>query len=324
MTDPFTASPELAAIARRWIEHYAARHSAAAANLFSNSAAVTYIGSDEGEIFSGEDVRRTFAAFTEDQVRLVPQNLRATGYEAGSFGWAYTTLTIVSPEAGKEVSFRNTFIFALEDAVWRIVHVHNSNPKPNLEAMGYSSRGLEELAAAAGTGRIEFGHTGIASVMFTDIAGSTALASTFGDSAWSRIVQDHFADVAAAVEAAGGTLVKSLGDGTLSSFASAGGAMNAARSIQKTAAARTAEPRLGIRAGIHTGDVVQTDGDFLGSVVNKAARVAASAAPGEIRVSDATRIMVGVNGPYRFSDPVSVELRGLRGEHLIYPLEWRE
>jgi class 3 adenylate cyclase len=323
MSDPFTPSPELAAIARRGLQAYAARQSTAATNLFSRSKAVTYIGSDEGELFTGDDLHTMFAAFTDDQAKLVPENIEATGFEAGSFGWAYTTLTIHSPEANKRVDFRNTFIFTLEDAVWRIVHVHNSNPKPNLEAMGYTSRSLEDLAAAAQTQQVDIGQTGIASVMFTDIVGSTALAETMGDAAWSRTVSNHLAQITTKVEAVGGTLIKTLGDGTLSTYPSASAALGAAKAIQLAVAASTSEPHLCIRIGVHTGDVVQSDGDFVGSVMNKAARVAAMAAPDEIRVSEATRVMVGTAPGLVFTDPVQVPLKGLDGEHLIHRMEWQ-
>ncbi|MEM6374034.1 MAG: hypothetical protein AAF727_14820 [Pseudomonadota bacterium] len=55
--------------------------------LFSRSQAVTYIGSDEGEIFEGDAIRTSFAAFTSDHVKRVPENLEVKGYEAGTFGW---------------------------------------------------------------------------------------------------------------------------------------------------------------------------------------------------------------------------------------------
>ncbi|SLN31062.1 Adenylate cyclase 2 [Falsiruegeria litorea R37] len=323
MTDPFTPSPELAAIAKRWLNAYAARQTQPVINLFSQSAAITYVGSDEGELLTEPDFHKTFAAFCDDQAVLVPENLEVTAYEAGTFGWALATMTIIAPDADKSVAFRNTFIFALENAVWRIVHVHNSNPKPNIEAMGYTSRSIEELTASLQSETLDLGHTGIASVMFTDIVDSTALAAATGDATWNSIVQTHMAETDAAVAAHGGTLVKSLGDGTLSSFASASAALSAATRIQQKMQDQTQEPHLRVRVGIHTGDVVERDGDYIGMVVNTAARVAAAAAPEEIRVSDPTRAMVGGNADFAFGDPVSVSLKGLEGEHLIHRLEWR-
>ena len=323
MQDPFTPSAELAAIAKRWINTYAGRNSLAVTQLFSMSDAVAYIGSDEGELFTGDAVRDSFAAFTNGQVKLVPEGMEATAYESGNFGWAYTTLTIYAPDADMRVKFRNTFIFSLEEAVWRIVHIHNSNPKPNMEAMGYASPHLEKLAAAAGKDDISLGRTGIASIMFTDIVDSTALAAATGDAKWSRIVTDHVADITRLVDRHGGTLVKSLGDGTLSTFGSANAAMQAAKAIMQSTAEGQSEPHLRLRIGIHTGDVVEAKGDFLGSVVNKAARVAAAAQPDEIRVSDATRAMIGGQADFAFGDATTVTLKGLEGKHLIYRLGWK-
>ena len=322
MTGPFTPSPELAAIARRWLEAHAARRRDAAANLLSSSDALTFIGSDEGETFTGCDFRETYADFFHDAANLVTEDLVATGYQSGDFGWAWATLSVVSPEAGKRAAFRSSFVFALEDAIWRIVHIHNSNPTPNLETMGYEGRTLDDLVAAADAEDMAFATTGIASVMFTDVADSTTLAAAIGDAAWSRLIRAHFDRVGDQVAAAGGVLVKSLGDGTLSRFPSASAAMTAALAIQRAVADAPSEPQLRLRIGIHTGDVLHSDRDLLGTVVNKAARVAAAARPDEIRVSDATRVMVGGAAGFAFREPVDVPLKGLEGTHLIYRLEW--
>jgi class 3 adenylate cyclase len=323
VNDPFTPSPELAAIAKRWIESYAARRSEAVVNLFSSSAATTFIGSDEGELLTGAGFHQTFQAFSNDQVKLVTRDIEATGYQAGDFGWVWVTMWVDAPEAGKSVRFRNTFIFHLERDVWRIVHIHNSNPKPNIESMGYTSRSIEELAASARSGKLDLGQTGIASVMFTDIVDSTALAAAMGDAAWSQTIQRHLGKISGVITDHGGRMVKSLGDGTLSSFASARAALAAAQAIQQMMQSEQTEPRLILRIGIHTGDVVHADNDVLGGVVNKAARVAASAHPGDVRLSDATRAMIGQTSEFQFSAPLEASLKGLEGQHILYRLDWQ-
>jgi class 3 adenylate cyclase len=323
MTDPFRPSPEIAAIVGRWLVNYGARRAAAATSPFSRSAALSYVGTDAGEVFDAEAMRHAFAAFTDGQAKLLVEDVDAVGWEAGAVGWARATYTVLQPEANKRSPMRSSFVLSLEDGIWRIVHVHNSTPTPNIEAMGYESRSLQELAGAVETRRLEIAETGIASIMFTDIVDSTPLAAAAGDAAWSRIVRDHVALVTDRVEAAGGTLAKSLGDGTLSSFASARGAMEAACGIQRANAALDAEPRLHVRIGLHTGDLVRTGDDVLGGVVNKAARIAAAAAPDEIRVSEATRLMGGDGPGLAFEDPVHAVLKGLEGEHLLHRLVWR-
>lgn len=324
MTEPFRPSPEVAAVVARWLRNYAARDAAAATGLFSRSAALSYVGTDAGEVFDAEAMRHAFAAFTEGQARLVVEDVSAVGWEAGPVAWARALYTVFQPEADKRSPMRSTFVLSLEDGIWRIVHAHHSTPTANIVAMGYESRSLQDLAEAAGSQRLDIAATGIASIMFTDIVDSTPLAAAAGDAAWSRIVREHVALVAGRIEAAGGTLAKSLGDGTLSSFASARAAMSAAREIQRANAARAEEPPLRIRIGLHTGDLVRTEGDVLGGVVNKAARIAAAAAPDEIRVSEATRLMGGDGPGLAFDDPVHATLKGLEGEHLLHRLLWRE
>ena len=127
------------------------------------------------------------------------------------------------------------------------------------------------------------------------------LTAPLGDQKWSALIDDHFQTIADIVKEHRGQFVKSLGDGTLSCFSSANQALIAAVEMQNAAASATEEPRLGLRIGIHTGNVVQSRGDFFGSVVNKAARITAKAAAGEILVSDTTRAMVGATrtGPRR-------------------------
>ena len=78
-----------------------------------------------------------------------------------------------------------------------------------------------------------------------------------------------------------------------------------------------------VRIGIHTGEVVASGDDFFGTVVNKAARVAEQAAPGETRVSDETRLMVGNAPEFAFGDPLIAPLKGMPGDHVIHRLEWR-
>ncbi|MEP2530101.1 adenylate/guanylate cyclase domain-containing protein [Shimia sp.] len=318
-----TPSPELGAIVRRWLRSYAAGDKDAVVNVFSDDPALGYIGSSHGEIWRGNTLRRGMMSYIDDIPNFSWDRDDFRGFECGNLGWVEWFGERIALDNGKEITFRSTFVLHLERGVWRIVHVHNSNPVSNMEALGYESRGFEDLLDAAENTLTDLGQTGIASVMFTDIADSTALAETCGDAVWSRIVNAHLKAVGALIEGAGGTLVKTLGDGTMSSFPTASAALTAATNIQRENAALDAEPRLRLRVGVHTGDVVETDGDYLGTVVNKAARVAAMTAPDDIRVSDATRVMVGGASAFDFGKPATTTLKGLEGEHVIYRLEWQ-
>jgi adenylate cyclase len=117
-------------------------------------------------------------------------------------------------------------------------------------------------------------------------------------------------------------LVKTLGDGSMSSFGAASGAMRAAIAIQSAAAESNEEPTLKVRVGIHAGDLIRADGDFFRTVANKASRITGLAQPNEILVSDVARAMAGEHEEFEFGDPVSAALRGIERRHTISDLHW--
>ena len=315
--------PELDAIVRRYLQAYGENDTDTMLNLYADDPAVRYVGTDAGEFWDGATFRTVLPGFarTKPAYRIV--DLDVEGFEFGAFGYAVFAL-IVEFATGKTSHVRGTHVFRLERGVWRLLHAHHSSPASNIENMGFEAEDVEDLLAAAESQPTDLGQSGIASVMFTDLADSTTLAQAMGDAAWNRLVRAHLEAVRKCIAAAGGKLVKTLGDGTMSSFPTAGAALRAAQAIQRNNQARQSEPHLGLRIGIHTGDVVETGGDFLGTVVNKAARVAAITSPGDICVSDATRAMVGNATEFQITGPASVALKGLDGDHMIYRLEWHE
>ena len=156
--------------------------------------------------------------------------------------------------------------------------------------------------------------------MFTDVANSTSLTAFVGDKKWSLAINQHFAMISEIIEDHNGTVVKTLGDGTMSSFASTRAAMQAAIAIQSVVKQDDAEPIFQVRIGMHSGDVVQTEGDFFGSVVNKAARIATIAEPGSIFVSEASRSMAEEGSGLQFGKLQPVELKGIDGKHQVSKL----
>ncbi len=108
----------------------------------------------------------------------------------------------------------------------------------------------------------------------------------------------------------------------MSSFGSAGGALKAAAAIQALVTNSGDNPAFQVRIGMHSGDVVQSDGDFFGSVVNKAARIAAIAEPGSILVSDIVRGMAGDIDELTFTHMPPAELQGIQGKHQAFKLEF--
>jgi class 3 adenylate cyclase len=140
----------------------------------------------------------------------------------------------------------------------------------------------------------------LATVLFTDIVGSTERARELGDRRWRRLLDVHDELAHRVVEEWGGRLVKTTGDGLLATFDGPG------RGIRCAAALRDELRRIGlqIRAGLHTGEVELRDHDVGGIAVHIAARVMALAGPGEILTSRTIRDLVAGSG-------ISVDDRGL-------------
>jgi class 3 adenylate cyclase len=132
---------------------------------------------------------------------------------------------------------------------------------------------------------VQWGETDLATVLFTDVVGSTARAAALGDEAWRRELDalDHF--VATEVARRGGRVVKNMGDGHLVELRGPSDAVRLALAL--TAGARS----LGtpIRAGLHTGEVLRRGDDLAGIAVHACARIAALADADEVLVSRTVR-----------------------------------
>jgi class 3 adenylate cyclase/pimeloyl-ACP methyl ester carboxylesterase len=125
----------------------------------------------------------------------------------------------------------------------------------------------------------------VATVLFTDIVGSTERAAAVGDTAWRDLLDRHDQCASEAIARRGGRLVKSTGDGVLATFDGPSRAIDATRAIHTA----TAGLGLEIRAGVHTGEVERRGDDVSGIGVHIAARVASMAGPGEILATRTVR-----------------------------------
>lgn len=317
-------SPELLAFSKRWYETIRIKNTDALQDYLSITDELRFIGTGEGEFWSGRVVRNGVGDFFKDMPEPeVWEELEGEAFENGETGWSSFVHRIQFVGFSDVFITRTVLIFVLEGAAWKIVNRHASVPIPNLDFVGTEQLAIQRLVDAAREEGPEMTQTeGLASVLFTDLEGSTALTEAMGDQRWSVLIENHFQAVADIVQKHRGQFVKSLGDGTLSSFPSANEALMAAIEMQGAVASAAEEPRLGLRIGVHTGDVVQSRGDFFGTVVNKAARITATAAAGEILVSDATRAMVGGTTLFRFTDTISLQFSGLDGQHVLHRLGW--
>ena len=153
----------------------------------------------------------------------------------------------------------------------------------------------------------------LATVMFTDIVGSTRRAAELGDREWRALLDRHDQLVRRELARFRGREVKNLGDGVLATFDGPARAVRCASSI-----AQTVQP-LGITvcSGPHTGEIELKRDDIGGIAVHIAARVAAVAVPGESLVSSTVRDLVAGSG-LRFADRGFHALRGLPEEVHLY------
>ena len=149
----------------------------------------------------------------------------------------------------------------------------------------------------------------LATVLFTDIAGSTVHAGELGDRRWSELLEAHHARVRALISRYGGREVDTAGDGFLATFDGPTRAIRCAEEI--TAAVQTIG--LEVRAGVHTGEIVLVGDDVRGIAVHVGARIAAMASPGEVLVSSTVRDLVAGSG-LRFDDRGLHSLKGVPGE----------
>ncbi len=154
----------------------------------------------------------------------------------------------------------------------------------------------------------------LATVLFTDIVGSTELATRLGDNRWRDLVEGHNAAVRAELAKFRGREVDTAGDGFLAVFDGPARAIRAARAIVE------AVQRVGlhVRAGVHTGEIEQLpSGDIRGIAVHVGARVAAAAGADEVLVSSSVRDLVAGSG-FTFEDRGMHTLKGVEEERRLY------
>lgn len=157
--------------------------------------------------------------------------------------------------------------------------------------------------------------TGTVTFLFSDIEGSTRLATALG-SAWPPILDRHHAVIDAAVSAGGGQVVSTEGDGVFAAFETPRGAVEAAIAIQHNLAAESwpQDVTIRVRIGIHTGEALAATGGYAGIAVHRAARIAATGSGGQVVISDATLTLL--DGAL----PAGVAVRDL-GTHRLKDLD---
>jgi class 3 adenylate cyclase len=155
----------------------------------------------------------------------------------------------------------------------------------------------------------------LATVMFTDIVGSTDHASSLGDKAWKDVLQRHHAVIRQELVRFRGREIKTIGDGFLATFDGPARAVRCAQAIVEAVKVIGVQ----VRAGVHTGEVELMGDDIGGIAVHIGARVAALAAPNEVLVSGTVRDLVAGSG-IEFEGRGASALKGVPGEWRLFAL----
>ena len=153
----------------------------------------------------------------------------------------------------------------------------------------------------------------LATVLFTDIVGSTDRAAQLGDGRWRDLLDRHDQSVRSQLERFRGREVKMVGDGFVASFDSPGRAIECALAIRD--ALRSFD--IGVRAGIHTGEIEVRGDDVAGLAVHIGARVLGLAGTGEVLVSSTVKDLVA-GSSVRFEDRGEHELKGVPGAWRLF------
>ncbi len=166
---------------------------------------------------------------------------------------------------------------------------------------------------------------GTATILFTDIEGSTTLADRHGDVAAQETRRTHNEIVRAALSANNGNEIKHTGDGIMASFTTASSALDAAIAIQRGVADHKEEhpeSPLGVYVGLNAGEPIAEEDDLFGTSVDLAARLVDHAQPGQIIASDVVR-QLAAGKDFLFADLGETELRGFEDPIKLWELRWR-
>jgi class 3 adenylate cyclase len=148
----------------------------------------------------------------------------------------------------------------------------------------------------------------LVTLLFTDLVDSTAIAARLGDTRWRELLSRHFEAARVELERYRGREVDTTGDGLLATFAAPAPALHCAAAIRRAAAAEGVQ----LRAGVHVGEVELVGRGVRGVAVHAGARIMGQAGPGEILVSDTTRMFAGSG--LQFEEHGTHALKGLEGD----------
>jgi class 3 adenylate cyclase len=249
------------------------------------------------------DLRAELEELREERARPVAETIRGTRAVQAAQAAGFAVRTVVETASRlREQGVRSTLLSSLDDFT------------------DWALENRSEIARVAGPdGRV--------TIFFSDIEGSTALNSELGDEQWVKLLASHDRLLHTYLDKHRGQIVKNQGDGYMVVFSAPELAVAAAMDIQRALSAKRQRNRrlrrtpIRVRIGLHTGTTIEREGDYFGSNVAMAARVAALADGGEILVTNGIAEALGERSDLRFTEEDTVELKGLPGEHTLWLVE---
>ena len=161
-------------------------------------------------------------------------------------------------------------------------------------------------------------------VLFTDMVGSTVLASSLSPDAADELRREHFSTLRQAIAESGGTEVKNLGDGVMVVFGSASASLSCAVAMQQGIERdnRAREQSVGLRVGLSIGEVTTEDDDYFGDPVIEAARLCAQCESGQVLAADVLRLMAGRRTKHECRAVGELTLKGLSDPVATVEVRW--
>ncbi len=198
-----------------------------------------------------------------------------------------------------------------------------------VEGALYDVEGGSSVAAVVeflGEGEEAAGGTapsGLVTILFTDMEGSTSLTQRLGDAKAQEVLRTHNAIVREALKAHGGSEIKHTGDGIMASFGSASKALECAIAMQRAFAEQneSAEEPIRVRVGLNAGEPIAEEEDLFGTAVQLAARICAQAEAGQILAPIVVRELAA-GKRFMFADLGEVALRGFEDPVRLYEVRW--
>jgi len=211
-------------------------------------------------------------------------------------------------------------LFTAEETKWMADQIHGARfvSFPGVDHLFWAGNQdellveIERFVAEVGDEETDLDRV-LATVMFTDIVGSTAKAAELGDRSWGDLVDRHHGAVRALLGRFRGTEVDTAGDGFFATFDGPARGVRCAQAICEV----VRDFGLEIRGGVHTGEVETIGGKIGGIAVNVGARIAALATPSEVLVSQTVRDLVSGSG-LSFEDAGEHELKGVPDRWHLY------